>query len=86
MINECPGAAFLKGAQELRIKICPECSGEIEIFSRDSHAECQCGFIAYNDSQSCIKWCAYASKCVGDEIYENFIKNQMPIMAERKKQ
>ncbi|MCL1794211.1 MAG: hypothetical protein FWG34_10095 [Oscillospiraceae bacterium] len=78
MISGCPGAAAFKGAQELKIKICPECGGEIEIFSRDSHAKCKCGFVAYNDSQSCIAWCAYARKCVGDEIYDDFIKNQKP--------
>ena len=74
MINGCPGAAVFKGAQELKIKVCPECGEEIEIFSRDTHTQCKCGFTAYNDSQNCIKWCAYARECVGDEIYEKFFK------------
>jgi hypothetical protein len=69
----CPGAANLKGTPKIKLKICPECKKEIEIFSVDTHAECECGFIAYNDSQSCIKWCAYAKECVGDEIYEKFM-------------
>lgn len=72
MIKGCPGAAALKGAQELKIKKCPECGADIEIFSRDTHSRCACGFVAFNDSQSCIRWCKYARECVGDEIYFNF--------------
>ena len=84
MISGCPGAAALKGAQELKIKVCPQCGGEIEIFSRDTHALCKCGFVAYNDLQSCIKWCAYARECFGDKIYDNFINNQ-PFTGEKEK-
>ena len=72
MINGCPGAAALKGIQELKVKICPACGAEIEIFSGDTHVTCACGFIAYNDMQSCIKWCRMARECVGDEIYEKY--------------
>ena len=75
MLSGCPGAAALKGAEELKIKTCPECGSEIEIFSKDTHAQCKCGFIAYNDSQNCILWCAYARECVSDEIYDDFINN-----------
>ena len=73
-IPGCPGAARFKGAPELEIKICPECGKEIEIFSVESHAKCACGFTAYNDAQSCIKWCKYARQCVGDEVYEEMMK------------
>ena len=72
--NGCPGAARLKGTPELNLKNCPECGGEIELFSTDPLAKCKCGFVAYNDTQSCIKWCAYARECVGDELYEKFNK------------
>ena len=72
MMSGCPGAMVFKGAQELKIKTCPQCGEEIEIFSRDTHAQCKCGFIAYNDAQSCIKWCNYARECVGDAIYESY--------------
>ena len=71
-IKGCPAAAQFRGTPELKVKTCPECGKEIEIFSTEAHAECKCGFTAYNDSQSCIKWCAYARECVGDEIYEKF--------------
>ena len=68
----CPGAARFR-SPEIIEKICPECGREIELFSIDTHMQCECGFIAYNDTQSCIKWCAYARLCVGDEVYDKFI-------------
>jgi len=55
-------------------KKCPECGCEIEIFSIDTHVVCDCGFIAYNETQSCLQWCAYARTCVGEEIYKEYIK------------
>jgi hypothetical protein len=73
MAKDCPGAAVFKGAEDLHIKVCPECGAEIEIFSKDTHAVCACGFVAYNDFQSCVRWCAYAKECVGDELFEKFI-------------
>ena len=70
MISGCPGSAGIKGTPTLKIKICPECDGEIELFSTDAHAICMnCGFMAYNDEQSCIRWCTKACECVGEEIY-----------------
>ena len=35
---------------------------------------------AYNDTLSCVQWCQYARKCVGDEMYEVMMK----IAAEQK--
>jgi len=70
----CPGAANIKGTPEIKIKICPECGREIEIFSVDTHMQCECGFIAYNELQNCIKWCVHARECVGDEMYEKFME------------
>ena len=70
MVKECPGAGNIKGTPTLKIKICPDCGGEIELFATDMQAACEnCGFVAYNDTQSCISWCRYARECVGDEIY-----------------
>ena len=54
----------------LHEKICPQCGSIIEIFSTDTEVACdKCGFVAYNDALSCVQWCAYARKCVGDEMY-----------------
>lgn len=52
-------------------KICPQCGGEIEIFSVDAEARCEkCGFTVYNDTMSCVQWCRHAKECVGEELYE----------------
>ena len=40
------------------------------MFSSDSQVQCKCGFVAYNDIQSCVRWCEHARECVGDEAYE----------------
>ena len=62
-------------------KVCPQCGHEIELFSIDTQMACEkCGFIAYNDTLSCVQWCQYARKCVGDEMYEVMMK----IAAEQK--
>ena len=56
-------------------KICPQCGECIEMFSIDSQMRCEkCGFVAYNDTLSCVQWCAHARKCVGDEMYEHMMK------------
>ena len=72
----CPGAAWVKNPV-ITEKICPQCGREIELFSVDPYMPCECGFIAYNDTQSCLKWCAYARQCVGEEVYQRFMEKQV---------
>ncbi len=56
-------------------KECPQCGRLIELFSIDTQMACEhCGFVAYNDTLSCVQWCAYARKYVGDEMYEHMMK------------
>lgn len=56
-------------------KTCPRCGSIIEIFSIDTEVPCDnCGFVAYNDTLSCVQWCEYARKCVGDEMYEQMMR------------
>ena len=56
-------------------KVCPNCGELIELFSIDTQMACEkCGFIAYNDTLSCVQWCEYARKCVGDEMYEQMMQ------------
>lgn len=63
-------------------KVCPQCGLLIELFSIDTQMPCEhCGFVAYNDTLSCVQWCAHARKCVGDEMYEKM----MEIAAHQKK-
>jgi hypothetical protein len=73
----CPGAANISGTPTLKIKSCPECGGEVEVFSTDLQVPCpKCGFVVYNDIQSCIKWCRYARECVGDEMFEKLTEKK----------
>ena len=56
-------------------KVCPQCGHLIELFSIDTQMACEkCGFVAYNDTLSCVQWCQYARKCVGDEMYEKMME------------
>ena len=56
-------------------KVCPQCGREIELFSIDTQMPCEhCGFIAYNDTLSCVQWCAHAKECVGEEMYAQMMK------------
>jgi len=74
MLGSCHGADKFK-TPTLEIKICPECGHEIEIFSIDTEMACDnCGFVIYNDIQSCINWCKHAKLCVGNELYEKMKK------------
>ena len=63
-------------------RICPQCGNVIELFSVDTEVACdRCGFVAYNDTLSCVQWCQYAKQCVGEEMY-----NAMMKIAQRKKE
>ena len=56
-------------------QICPQCGHEIELFSIDTQMPCEhCGFVAYNDTLSCVQWCAHAKECVGEEMYEQMMQ------------
>ena len=56
-------------------KICPQCGNTVELFSTDTEVTCdKCGFVIYNDMLSCVQWCKYARKCVGDEMYERMME------------
>ena len=69
MLDKCPGAANMR-TPTLKIKKCPECSGEVEMFSTDIKVKCNnCSFIVYNNIESCILWCKYAKECVGEKLY-----------------
>ena len=75
MLSRCPGAVRIRNPI-ITEKICPQCGAEIELFSIDPLMPCTCGFIAYNDVQSCLQWCAYARDCVGDAVYEQFMSRK----------
>jgi NADH pyrophosphatase NudC (nudix superfamily) len=69
MLDHCPGAASLR-TPTLTINKCPQCGEEVELFSNDMSVKCSgCGFVVYNDIESCIQWCRHAKECVGEEMY-----------------
>ena len=74
--DKCPGAANIRGTPTLTEKTCPECGRIIEIFSVDVQVQCECGFTAFSDVQSCLSWCKYARECVGDEAYEKYMQGK----------
>lgn len=56
-------------------KKCPNCGAPMEIFSIETEAVCEkCGTVIYNDALSCVQWCKYARRCVGDEAFEALMK------------
>lgn len=74
MFDKCPGAAHIR-TPTIKIKQCPECGADVEIFSIDVKVKCDnCGFVVYNDLESCIQWCKYAKDCVGEELYNKLIR------------
>lgn len=76
MKTNCPGAGNISGTPTLKLKTCPDCGGEIELFSSEVQSACRtCGFVAFNNIISCIRWCKAARECVGDEMYELLMGN-----------
>jgi hypothetical protein len=72
LMDSCQGKPRTPTLHE---KTCPQCGSIIEIFSIETEVACEnCGFVAYNDTLSCVQWCEYARKCVGDEMYEHLMK------------
>ena len=64
-------------------KTCPNCGHLIELFSVDTQMPCEnCGFVAYNDTLSCVQWCQHAKECVGEQMYQQM----MQIAARQKEQ
>jgi NADH pyrophosphatase NudC (nudix superfamily) len=73
MLDHCPGAANLR-TPTLSIKKCPQCGEEVELFSNDISVKCRtCGFVVYNEIESCIQWCKHARECVGGEMYRTLM-------------
>lgn len=72
IMGGCQGKPRTPTIQE---KICPHCGSIIEMFSIDTQMACEkCGFVAYNDTLSCVQWCEYAKQCVGEEMYAHMMK------------
>jgi len=74
IFDGCPGAIGIR-RPTIKVKICPKCGEEMEIFSDEVKVNCSnCGFTIYNDLESCIQWCQYAKECVGEAAYEELMQ------------
>jgi len=71
-VSHCPGAASIRQPKPEYVK-CPECGGEVEIWSDELGAECECGAHVSRDVESCIKWCKHAKECIGEEKYNKLV-------------
>ena len=72
ILGGCQGKPKTPTIQE---KVCPRCGSIIEMFSIDTQMPCEnCGFVAYNDTLSCVQWCQYAKECVGEEMYAHMMQ------------
>ena len=67
MFNNCPGANRFVNPKII-FRNCPFCGEEAEFLEYETQQECTgCGKTVYREaSESCIKWCDYAEKCIGD--------------------
>lgn len=76
MIFECPGSKPFKQPHPDMVK-CPFCGHEVEIWSDEFQAVCdKCGKTVSRGGQSCLDWCKEARACVGEEIYQKYVKNK----------
>lgn len=76
LMSRCPGS--LAGTPTLKVKKCPECGSEVEIFSNDVRVNCEkCGFAVYNDVESCVQYCKYAKYCVGEALYKKLKRKRV---------
>lgn len=77
MLFECPGSQKFKHPYPETFK-CHSCGNEVEIWSDEFEAICQnCKkVVTKSKDQNCLDWCKFARQCVGDEKYENYIKNR----------
>jgi len=73
-MGKCPGSDSLRGVLEVTYKVCPDCGRELEIMSCAPTTTCECGFVAYSNMASCLKWCAHAKDCVGEKAYYEFMR------------
>jgi predicted amidophosphoribosyltransferase len=77
MIIECPGSKIFKQPQPDNIA-CPYCHDDVEIWTDEFEVKCPgCKrTVSRNDSQSCLDWCKEARRCVGDKVYDDYMRSK----------
>jgi NADH pyrophosphatase NudC (nudix superfamily) len=66
---KCPGQD--KRNLKLEIIACSKCGYKVEIFSDEVKVSCpKCkNLVCRERMPSCIDWCKYAKKCIGEDQY-----------------
>ena len=84
MIFKCPGAQRFRQPQP-EIIDCPFCSEEVEIWTDEVQATCpHCKkTVVRQEGTSCLDWCKYAKECVGEQLYNKYIKNRSITMKQK---
>ena len=68
--GSCPGASTIF-RPTLEIKQCPYCGSDVERWTDEIKVKCEnCGNDVIFEIDSCIQWCEYAEKCLGDRYEE----------------
>jgi DNA-directed RNA polymerase subunit RPC12/RpoP len=77
ILPNCPGARRFRQPYPEIIK-CPACAGEVEIWTDELEVICsKCrSKLLRPEGQSCLDWCRYARECVGEKLYNKYIKNK----------
>jgi uncharacterized protein (DUF2249 family) len=68
--GSCPGASTIF-RPKLEIKSCPHCGAEVERWTDEIKVVCEnCGKEVVFEIDSCVRWCEYADKCLGERYRE----------------
>lgn len=74
---KCPGSQKFSQPYPEFVK-CPSCREEVEIWSDETMTKCpKCKkTVTREGGDNCLDWCKYARECVGNKIYEKYLKNK----------
>ena len=78
MAFKCPGALNIKQPRPEEIT-CPFCKTTVEIWTDETKAACPgCRHCVFREEKlmSCLDWCAYSKDCVGEKIYNRYLRRK----------
>jgi len=80
---KCPG----QDSRKLKVEVikCQNCGYEVEFFSDEIKRKCpKCKKDIFRENvPSCIEWCAYAEKCVGENYYRKYMEGKRELIKEK---
>lgn len=82
---KCPGSENIRVPVPEYIN-CTNCGKEIEIFSDELKTRCfYCKKIVFRETApSCMEWCKFAEKCIGENKYKQIMKDRKERENDRK--